>query len=397
MIEHAPTRAAALVRLTDFTPRAGIAYARHRNVDVAKVPTVSALSPWLRHRVLTEAELLRAVLDAHGPDDAGKFVQEVFWRTYWKGWMELRPSVWDGYRAQVRHGRDRIATEDGLRSGWEDACRGETGIDAFDAWARQLVATGWLHNHARMSFASIWVFTLRLPWALGADFFLRHLLDGDPAVNTLNWRWVAGIQTAGKPYLVTADAIEACTDGRFRPEGLATDAPLPDAPPTPDPGPAPTDESFDPAVPTGLLLTEEDLSPDWLFDRGLAPLASATFTAQAGRSPWEVAPMVHDFTRGIVADCVDREAHRLGPVTRDPDGIAGIVDWARDAGLSQVVLGHPPVGPVADALSSLGAALAAQDIALIRPVRDYDTAAWPLATRGYFRFRKAIPELLSKL
>ena len=50
--------------------------------------------------------------------------------------------------------------------------------------------TGWLHNHARMWFASIWIFTLRLPWALGADFFLRHLVDGDPASNTngLNFR-----------------------------------------------------------------------------------------------------------------------------------------------------------------------------------------------------------------
>ena len=61
-----------------------------------------------------------------------------------------------------------------------------TGIEGFDDWARELVDTGYMHNHARMWFASIWIFTLRLPWALGADFFLRHLLDADAASNTLS-------------------------------------------------------------------------------------------------------------------------------------------------------------------------------------------------------------------
>jgi deoxyribodipyrimidine photo-lyase len=65
---------------------------------------------------------------------------------------------------------------------------------------QELVETGYLHNHARMWFASIWIFTLRLPWELGADFFLRHLLDGDAASNTLSWRWVAGLHTKGKHY-----------------------------------------------------------------------------------------------------------------------------------------------------------------------------------------------------
>ena len=59
-----------------------------------------------------------------------------------------------------------------------------------------------------MWFASIWIFTLNLPWQLGADFFMQHLLDGDPASNTLSWRWVAGIQTKGKNYLARKSNIE---------------------------------------------------------------------------------------------------------------------------------------------------------------------------------------------
>ncbi len=84
------------------------------------------------------------------------------------------------------------------------------------------MATGYLHNHARMWFASIWIFTLRLPWELGADFFLRHLLDGDPASNTLSWRWVGGMQTMGKTYLARADNI-ATLHGRAVPARGAGD------------------------------------------------------------------------------------------------------------------------------------------------------------------------------
>ena len=54
-----------------------------------------------------------------------------------------------------------------------------------------------------MWFASIWIFTLELPWQLGAEFFMQHLYDGDAASNTLGWRWVAGVQTQGKHYLAS--------------------------------------------------------------------------------------------------------------------------------------------------------------------------------------------------
>ena len=71
-----------------------------------------------------------------------------------------------------------------------------------------------MHNHARLWFASIWIFTLKLPWELGAAFFLEHLHDGDPASNTLSWRWVAGLHTKGKNYVASADNIEKFTDGK---------------------------------------------------------------------------------------------------------------------------------------------------------------------------------------
>ncbi|WP_404818261.1 FAD-binding domain-containing protein, partial [Roseobacter sinensis] len=212
-----PTRTAALERLSAFLPRAGRHYAARRNYDLGpgRHHGVSGLSPYLRCRLITEEEVLQAVLARHAPQAAEKFIQEVFWRTYWKGWLELRPGVWDEYRRDLRRQWDDVQTQAGLRDRWEAACTGDTGIACFDGWADELVNTGYLHNHARMWFASIWIFTLELPWELGADFFLRHLLDGDPASNTLGWRWVAGIQTVGKTYLARPDNIAKYTEGRF--------------------------------------------------------------------------------------------------------------------------------------------------------------------------------------
>ena len=93
---------------------------------------------------------------------------------------------------------------------------GRTGIDCFDTWVEELRETNYLHNHSRMWFASIWIFTLGLPWQLGARFFMRHLLDGDASSNTLSWRWVAGMHTNKKPYLASKENIDKFTVNRFR-------------------------------------------------------------------------------------------------------------------------------------------------------------------------------------
>jgi deoxyribodipyrimidine photo-lyase len=150
------TRAAALDRLAAFAPRMGRAYAEHRNADhgPGAHAAVSRLSPAIRHRLVTEAEVTAAALAAHGPDGAEKFLQEVFWRSYWKGWLELRPAVWTAYRAALARHMQALATSGGLRKAHAQACRGETGIACFDSWARELAETGYLHNHARMWFAS---------------------------------------------------------------------------------------------------------------------------------------------------------------------------------------------------------------------------------------------------
>lgn len=380
---YVPTRAAGLQQMQAFLPRAGVDYARNRNLDLPGQPHVSALSPWIRHRLLTEEEVIAAAVAMHGRAAAEKFGSEVLWRSYWKGFLELRPTLWTGYRAGLRRALDRVAAETGLRQLWENACAGQTGIEGFDDWARELVATGWLHNHARMWFASIWVFTLRLPWELGADFFLRHLLDGDPASNTLSWRWVSGLHTPGKTYLATADNIARNTGGRFRPEGLATEAVPVAGFANPAAGPCPTGDRPEAGRTRALLLHEDDLSP-W---PGLLAEAQAmaVMVQTAGRSPLAVAEGVNRFARGAAKDALARLVeHGPVPVLHQADAV---VDWAVGTGAAQVVAPYAPVGPVADALATLRPGLAARGIRLVLVQRDRDARLWPLAAQGFFRFR----------
>ena len=383
-----PTRAAGLDRLTAFLPRAGSDYATLRNLDLPGHPHVSTLSPWLRHRLVTEAEVIDATLRAH-PRGAEKFLAEVWWRTYWKGWLELRPGIWTAYRQGVHAALNRLAAEPGLAARAEAAMLGDTGIAGFDHWAQELVATGYLHNHARMWFASIWIFTLRLPWELGADFFLRHLIDGDPASNTLSWRWVAGLHTPGKTYLATADNITRNTDGRFHPEGLAAEVrPLP-MPPLPTPRAAPQGDIVDPAAPSLLLVTDEDLSPEFLLDQGLAPRAVAVLTDVAGRSPLEVAQPVRQFTAAAIADCLSRLQVPGAPVFA-PTDLAALLGLADSEGIRQIVTPYAPTGPVASALKDLDRLARPRGITVARILRDHDLNAWPHATHGFFRFREAV-------
>jgi deoxyribodipyrimidine photo-lyase len=69
-----------------------------------------------------------------------------------------------------------------------------------DAAMRQLKATGWMHNRARMITASFLTKDLLIDWRLGERYFMQHLLDGDPAANNGGWQWVAGTGTDAAPY-----------------------------------------------------------------------------------------------------------------------------------------------------------------------------------------------------
>jgi deoxyribodipyrimidine photo-lyase len=387
-----PTRSAGLARLNDFVPRAGRIYADGRNADHGPDArsNVSVLSPYIRHRLVSEEEVVAAVLARHSGAVAEKFVQEVLWRTYWKGWLELRPEIWHRFLAE----RDGASESSGLAKAVASAEAGTTGIEGFDDWARELVETGYLHNHARMWFASIWIFTLRLPWALGADFFLRHLVDADPASNTLSWRWVAGLQTAGKTYLATADNIARYTGGRFAPKGLAREATALTEDPIPKAQPLPPAAAVDPRTPCLLLLTGEDLYPETMVAKSAA-ISGVLSVATVPGWPW--GDKATTFVAGAAEDARDRAGRhfkrRTAAIALDAEAIIAV---AHADNVDTVITAHAPVGPVADALALITPALAAAGIKLISLRRDWDSAFWPHATKGFFPFKERIPALLAE-
>jgi len=360
-----PTRDAAIERLHHFLPRAGAKYASHRNFDhgPSDRSNISMLSPYLRHRLITEEEVTKAVLEEHSARNAEKFLQEVAWRTYWKGWLEMRPAVWADYQSDLLSlPRDRA---------YQQAIEGRSGIDCFDAWTRELITEGYLHNHTRMWFASIWIFTLRLPWQLGADFFMQHLMDADPASNTLSWRWVAGLHTPGKHYLARAWNIEKFTLGRFNPTGQLNESAAA----------LPLDRSYERETLTiaenprlsgrvGLLISPDDLSP--------APAELGLIASTAILKPDDPTP----FLKGAILDT----QQRLGAELLEGNHSAALANWIAREKIDHIVCARPTIGPWRDLAENLG-----------HPIQyfvsSWDRTLWPKATAGFFKLKKSLPDL----
>ena len=208
-----PTRQTAIENLNTFIEENLVEYSRLRNFDFGpdRRSNTSCLSPYITHGVINEKEVISKSLEKFSFSKNEKFIQEVLWRTYWKGWLELRSGVWDDYLLDLK----RIKEEFKDNKSYLNAIEGNTEIECFNEWVNELKTYNYLHNHTRMWFASIWIFTLDLPWQLGAEFFMQNLYDGDTASNTLGWRWVAGIQTQGKHYLASEWNIKKFTNNRF--------------------------------------------------------------------------------------------------------------------------------------------------------------------------------------
>ena len=204
------SREGALKQLDAFINSELTNYSFKRNFDLGPKDksNVSCLSPYISHRLITEYEVAKKVLAKFPYQKVEKYIQEIFWRVYWKGWLELRPQVWSDFIEDLK----------GLKEddNYKKAINGETQIECFNDWVKELKENNYLHNHTRMWFASIWLFTLNLPWQKGAEFFMKHLYDGDAASNTLSWRWVAGLQTKGKHYIAQSWNISKFTNNKYK-------------------------------------------------------------------------------------------------------------------------------------------------------------------------------------
>ncbi len=386
------TRADALKKWQRFLPHVQ-AYSTRRNHVVADHANVSQLSTAIRHRLLSEDEIIDDTLQHRSFSSCEKWLQEVCWRRYWKGWLEMHPQVWKHWQRDVAALSQSAPPE--LLDRAARAAAGESGIACMDAIIRELLDTGYLHNHARMWWASFWIHGLKLPWELGADVFYNHLLDADPASNTLSWRWVAGLQTQGKTYIVRRENID-----QFAPH-LLTQHPeqsnfladhaivphLPQAYTTPTKHPLPKYPSYlsNNHSHIGLWLHDDDLLPESGPLEKLQPHAIAAFLTNHSSE----SSLRHTARETILRDAIARaESHFHCPAALIPsaDLVVSLIDWAKESRLTEIVSFAPFIGPIHDHLKRISATLAEANITLTMLRRESDAHAFSLSDRGFFPF-----------
>ncbi len=353
-------------------------YSKSRNFDMGHPhANVSKLSPYLRRRLVSENEVLQIALQTNTISSLEKFIQEIFWRTYWRGWLELRPDVYKDYE----NGDDGSNLPD------------KTGIKCFDHWTEELIETGYLHNHARMWYASIWIFTLRKSWVSGANFFKDHLVDWCPASNTLGWRWVAGLQTRGKIYVAKADNIKLFTNDKFFPKGELNENPLFNedlwktyerASEFPYVKP-----NLNASENTGVIINKNDLTLNHYLSKEQIMLKGCIFHDREYQSSKS------DFVNKFDSDIIENLRSDL-PSFEFCQTKKAVLKWAKSERLKYLIFPYETVGNKYFMTSDFINELKNQNIKAIFYMRDWDKYAFPFANKGFFPFKKNIPDLLLK-
>ena len=370
------SREAALKKLGDFINSNLKDYNFKRNFDLGtkNKSNVSCLSPYISHRLITEYEVAKTVLSKFSYQNVDKFIQEIFWRVYWKGWLELRPQVWSDFIEDLKS----IKEDDKYLK----AVNGETEIQCFNDWVKELRENNYLHNHTRMWFASIWIFTLKLPWQKGAEFFMKHLYDGDAASNTLSWRWVAGLQTKGKHYVAQAWNISKFTNNKYNNVKLNENAlPLLDK----------REYKLKPLnlimyndeTNESLLVFENELSLENQKLKNYKNIYLALLSNEARKLKLE--QKVLDFKSNVIND----QKKRLKQVQ--------IVDENKLQSLMEKIKSfdvlHPSIGENHSYLNNMRKKY---HLKLNLILRDEDKFSWQFSNKGYFNFKNNIPKILSK-
>ena len=374
-----PTRASALERLDNFINNDLSNYSKLRNFDFGpnKRSNISCLSPYITHGVISELEVINKSLKKYSFSINEKFILEVLWRIYWKGWLELRPSVWSDYLVDLK----KIKKEFKDNKVYIEAIEGKTKIECFNQWIKELKEHNYLHNHTRIWFASIWTFTLGLPWKLGAEFFMQHLYDGDTASNTLGWRWVAGIQTKGKHYLASEWNIKKFTNNRFNNIRLNENSP-----------PKVSEKTYsiikqDFSNPQNLeeknlLIFENNLSFELNDFQNQKFKKILLISNKNENRTIELSEKVVKFKSLLMKD----QKKRLEEKSIDCE----IIDLNEIKNISEDVYGlYPAVGENLDFINS-------NNLNKIKFLyRKLDQFSWQYCTKGFFNFKNYIPKIIS--
>ena len=373
------SRAKAIEKLNHFIENNLTDYSKLRNFDLGPESgsNVSCLSPYITHGIVSEKEIIKKSLNKFSFTKNEKFIQEVLWRTYWKGWLELRPNVWSDYLIELKKIREDFKDN----KEYLNAIEGKTNIECFNSWVNELKENNYLHNHTRMWFASIWIFTLELPWQLGAEFFMQNLFDGDAASNTLGWRWVAGIQTQGKHYLASEWNIKKFTNNRFQNIKLNENAP-----------PKVSEKSYS-------IIKQDFRNPQDIEEKNLVIFENnlsfevTDFKENNFKKIYIVSN--RNETRSIKLSeksvkfkslLINDQQQRL----RDNSIDCEVIDISEIKNIENCYGLYPAVGENLDYLNS-------NNIKLDFLYRNLDRFSWQYCNKGFFNFKNYIPKIISAL
>ena len=370
------SRDGALKQLDAFINSELANYSFKRNFDLGPKDksNVSCLSPYISHRLITEYEVAKTVLAKFPYQKVEKYIQEIFWRVYWKGWLELRPQVWTDFIEDLK----------GLKEddNYKKAINGETQIECFNDWVKELKENNYLHNHTRMWFASIWIFTLNLPWQKGAEFFMKHLYDGDAASNTLSWRWVAGLQTKGKHYVAQSWNISKFTNNKYKNVKLNENA-------------SPITDRREYKL-SSLEINKEDLESDTLIffenEQNIETLNLKDYRniycvfLNNEKRKIKFDEKVINFKKKIIED----QANRFSNIK--------IIDEINFDKLTNEIKDLDVIYPsIGENLSFLKSIKKKKNLNYNFIVREGDEFCWQFSNKGYFNFKSNIPKIIQKI
>ena len=370
------TREEALQDLENYINKEIVHYSTQRNFDFgpSNRKNVSCLSPYISHRLITEYEVVKKVLSKFPYQKVEKYIQEIFWRVYWKGWLELRPQVWTDFIEDLKG-----IEED---KNYQIAVSGKTEIQCFNDWVNELKENNYLHNHTRMWFASIWIFTLNLPWQKGAEFFMKHLYDGDAASNTLSWRWVAGLQTKGKHYVAQSWNISKFTNNKYKNVKLNENA-------------LPITDRREYKL-SSLEINKEDLESDTLIffenEQNIETLNLKDYRniycvfLNNEKRKIKFDEKVINFKKKIIEDQVNRFSNIK---IIDEINFDKYTNEIKDLDVI-----YPSIG---ENLSFLKSIKKKRNLNYNFIVRDGDEFCWQFSNKGYFNFKSNIPKIIQKI
>ena len=372
------SRAKAIDKLNNFVEKNLSDYSRLRNFDFGpdKRDNVSCLSPYVTHGILNEIEIIKKSLAKFSFSKNEKFIQEVLWRTYWKGWLELRPNVWTDYLVSLNNIREKFRDN----KEYLNAIEGNTNIECFNEWVKELKENNYLHNHTRMWFASIWIFTLDLPWQLGAEFFMQHLYDGDAASNTLGWRWVAGVQTQGKHYLASEWNIKKFTNNRFNNIKLNENAP-----------PKVSEKTY--SIVKQNFANPQDIDQNNLlvFENNLS-LETTDFKNNKFKKVYLVSNKNENRSIKLSEKVIKFKSHLTKDQEqrlKDQSIDCEIIDVSEVKKIGENIISlYPTVGENLDYLNS-------NNIKLNFLYRKLDQYSWQYCNKGFFNFKNYIPKIIT--